>query len=71
MIDHSIGKWKPTDYQATDDKNIFVIELTNGDRKWYSRFDISSRLLLDAVPLGCVTTSFFAEDSIYYLSISI
>jgi hypothetical protein len=66
------GKWSYSTSCATNQEDIWLIEMKNGDRRWYSRFDMKKLIILDAMPVDCLPMNEVMDGSaIYGYTISI
>lgn len=71
MIGEYLGEWVMRTSCCTTDENIVLIELNNGTKSVWTRYDLIDKVLLDAVPEGVTTESRFFEDLIYFMAIVI
>lgn len=71
MEDLKFGKWSFLASCETDDKNIRMIELHNGEKRWYARYNMDKHVFLDALPQDCAGSDHLADSFVYTLSIAI
>ena len=71
MNEFEFGKWSYSASCSTDDMDIWMIELKNGEKRWYTRFNNKKYIFLDALPDGCTDKGLLTEPVVYTLSMSI
>lgn len=71
MEDIDFGNWSYSASCSTDIEDIWMIEMKNGDKRWYARYDLKKHYFIDAMPSECTGSNLIQEPLVYFMSMAI